>query len=235
MEIGSKEWSNLIAEGAATFGLKLNAHHIGQFTSHAKELVRWTQRINITSITDPRDVAIKHFLDSLAPARFIASGASLLDIGSGGGFPGIPLKVLIPSLSVILIDGSRKKVNFLKHIIRTLKLNHIEALHIRAEALAADPSYRNRFDVITGRALSSLESFVGLAMPLQAPGGNILALQGQVDQRELNGVQFAVWDKNDKSASHDRTLSVCRHRYDLPFMEVKRSIVSVHKPPVGGR
>ena len=104
----------------------------------------------------------------------------MLDIGSGGGFPGIPLKVLRPKLSVTLIDASRKKVSFLKHVIRTLKLDNIDAFHIRAEDLAAHPSYLNRFDVIISRALSSLEHFVRLAVPLLAKWGIIIAMRGKV-------------------------------------------------------
>ena len=159
MQIGSKEWSDLIIEGAAAFDIDLNHRQTRQFATHAAELVRWNQKINITAITDPFEVAVKHVLDSLPAARFISGDAILLDIGSGGGFPGLPLKVLMPSLSVTLIDASRKKVSFLKHVIRTLKLDNIEALHIRAEDLANDPLYRNRFNVIISRAVSSLELF----------------------------------------------------------------------------
>ena len=135
MEIGSKEWSHLIINGADRFNIDLNHHHTDQYAIHARELTQWTEKINITSITDPFEIAVKHFLDSLAPAPLILPGMKLLDIGSGGGFPGLPLKVLIPSMSVTLIDASRKKVSFLKHVIRTLTLDNIHALHSRAEDL----------------------------------------------------------------------------------------------------
>ena len=138
MEIGSKEWSRLIIEGAGAFGIDLKHHHTDQYAIHARDLVQWTKKINITSITDPFEIAVKHFLDSIAPAPLIPPGAALLDVGSGGGFPGIPLKVLIPSLTVTLVDASRKKVSFLKHVIRTLALDNINAIHYRAEDLAAE-------------------------------------------------------------------------------------------------
>ena len=97
-----------------SFDLNLDHHHTELFAVHARELLHWNQTINLTAITDPFEVAIKHFVDSLAPAGLISPRATLLDIGSGGGFPGIPLKVAISTLSMTLIDASRKKINFLR-------------------------------------------------------------------------------------------------------------------------
>jgi 16S rRNA (guanine527-N7)-methyltransferase len=154
MNIGSNEWSQVIIDGAKAFDLDIDRFHTDLFAAHARELLHWAKSINLTTIVDPFEVAVKHFVDSLAPARLITPGAILLDIGSGGGFPGIPLKVVIPTLSITLIDASRKKVNFLKHVIRALRLDGIEALHIRAEELAAESDYRNHFNIITSRALA---------------------------------------------------------------------------------
>ncbi len=228
MEIGSKEWSNLISDGAATFDIDLDHSLTRQFAAHARELIKWTKKINITSITEPREVAVKHFLDSLPPARFIPPGAALLDIGSGGGFPGIPLKVLIPSLSVTLIDASRKKASFLKHIIRSLKLDSTEAIHIRAEDLAADKNYVNRFDFIISRALSPLESFVSMALPLLANKGVIIALKGKVDQKELDDLRHNVLEKIGGAGSVRRPLSLSLERYNLPFLNSKRLMITVY-------
>ena len=136
MEIGTNEWSNFLIDHAKKIGIDFDRTQNRLFSAHAAELIKWNRKINLTTITDPIEVASNHFLDSLVPARFMPPHAAMLDIGSGGGFPGIPLKVLLPELSVTLIDASRKKVSFLKHVIRTLKLDDIEALHIRAEDLA---------------------------------------------------------------------------------------------------
>jgi 16S rRNA (guanine527-N7)-methyltransferase len=151
----------------------------------------------------------------------------MLDIGSGGGFPGIPLKVLLPKLSVTLIDASRKKVNFLKHVIRTLELDNIEALHIRAEDLAVHPSYINRFDVIISRALSSLEFFVRLALPLLASGGVIIALKGEVEKVELDDLRYNVLEKINAAGSVDRKFTIFLERYSLPLLNSERSIITV--------
>ena len=229
MQISSKEWSDLIIEGAATFDIDLNHSQTRQFAVHATELVRWNRKINLTAITDPFEVAIKHFLDSLPAARFLPKDATLLDIGSGGGFPGLPLKVLLPSLSITLIDGSRKKVNFLKHVIRTLKLDNIEALHIRAEDLANDPLYRNRFNVIISRAVSSLELFCRLALPLLTDGGAMLALKGDVVIDEINELLGGGAGDGGDPKTVRRQFSVTVEKFLLPFLNSNRSIVIIRK------
>jgi 16S rRNA (guanine527-N7)-methyltransferase len=209
MKIGSDEWSELIIDGARAFDLDLERHHTDLFAVHAQELLHWNQTINLTAITDPFEIALKHFVDSLAPAGLISSRATLLDIGSGGGFPGIPLKVAIPNLSLTVIDASRKKINFLKHVIRTLDLEDIIALHIRAEDLADDPAYRKHFDVITSRALTDLNSFIRQARPLLAAKGQMIALKGKMDQPEV--------ETGDAYTPIAKT-------YLLPFTQTKRSI-----------
>ena len=212
MKIGSDEWSKVIVDGARAFDLDLDRCHTELFAAHAIELLHWNKTTNLTAITDPFEVAVKHFVDSLAPAKLVSPGATLLDIGSGGGFPGIPLKVVIPSLAVTLIDASRKRVNFLKHVIRTLKLEGIEALHIRAEYLADDPAYRKHFDTITSRALTDLKSFIRQARRLLAVNGQMIALKGLVDQTELEAV---------------RSNLLAVERYMLPFTNSKRSIFQI--------
>ena len=229
MQIGSKEWSDLIVEGGAAFDIALNHRQIRRFAAHAAELVRWNQKINITAITDPFEVAVKHVLDSLPAARFISEDAILLDIGSGGGFPGLPLKVLMPSLSVTLIDASRKKISFLKHVIRTLKLDNIEALHIRAENLANDPFYRNRFDVIISRAVSSLEFFRRLAWPLLIDAGHIMALKGDHVMDEINELPGRGFGDGGDPDTVDRQFSVTVEKFRLPFLNSNRSIVIIKK------
>lgn len=229
MQIGSPEWSDLIIEGAAAFDIDLTRHHTRQFAVHAAELVKWNRKINLTAITDPLEIAVKHFLDSLAVARLIKPDATLLDIGSGGGFPGLPLKVLIPSLNVTLIDASRKRVNFLKQAIRILKLDHIEALHVRAEELARTRQHSRRYNVILSRALSSLASFYRLAWPLLADEGVILALRGEVGRDELSGLQNWQLAGRDGNQSIGVSFSLTVENIRLPVLNYHRSIVVIRK------
>ena len=218
MQIGSREWHNIIIDGAQQLGIDIDEHTSDLFSVYAEELIHWNRKMNLTAITNARDIANKHFLDSMVPDKFIHEGARLLDIGAGGGFPGIPLKIIKPSLSVMLIDGVRKKINFLKHVLRTLRLNQCEALHIRAENLREDPEHLNAFDVIISRALSDLTSFVRNALPLLAEQGRIIAMKGEVDRKELDALRANILG--------DR-FSLDIKNYNLPASQRYRSIVMI--------
>ncbi|MBW1867471.1 MAG: 16S rRNA (guanine(527)-N(7))-methyltransferase RsmG [Deltaproteobacteria bacterium] len=219
MEIGSDKWKEVINIGADTFDIQIDSEKMDRFAAHAAELMQWNKKINLTAICKPLEIAVKHVLDSIIPSLIIPSDKKkLLDIGSGGGFPGIPLKILLPSLSVTLIDASRKKVNFLKHIIRTLKLENIDALHIRAEEMAGTTGFEKKFDVIISRALTSLESFIAMALPLLSENGMIIALKGNVEGADIKAVKSLI-------KSHAMLLTL--RQYPLPFLKDKRTIVSV--------
>ncbi|MGD8343766.1 MAG: 16S rRNA (guanine(527)-N(7))-methyltransferase RsmG [Desulfobacterales bacterium] len=218
MEIGSPEWHTIIVDGAQQLGITIDERMSAAFGVHAAELLRWNRKMNLTALTDPRDIAIKHFLDSLAPAKFISGGDRLLDIGSGAGFPGIPLKIVKSSLSILLIDSTRKKINFLKHMIRSLGIDQSEALQIRAEKLSEDPEFAHCFDIIISRALSDLTSFVKAATPLLAKQGVIMAMKGAPDQTELDMLRAEILG--------DR-FSVEVQNYSLPSVLAHRSIVII--------
>jgi 16S rRNA (guanine527-N7)-methyltransferase len=218
MEIGSKEWQRIIIDGARKLGIVIDECHTALFSTHAAELINWNRKINLTAITNPREIAIKHFLDSLAPAGCIPDGARLLDIGSGAGFAGIPLKILKPSISVLLIDAVLKKINFLKHVLRILGLENIEARQIRTENLLNGTGQAASFDVIISRALSDLPPFVKSALPLLAKQGTIIAMKGKVDAKELEAVRA--------DAPEDQ-YSLEVERYKLPSIQAPRSLVII--------
>jgi 16S rRNA (guanine527-N7)-methyltransferase len=218
MEIGSKEWQSFIIDCARKRGIVIDEGITAPFSIHACELLTWNRKINLTAITNPRDIAIKHFVDSLAPAGCIPDGARLLDIGSGAGFPGIPLKILKPSISALLIDAVRKKINFLKHVLRILGLENIEARQIRTENLLKEPEYATSFDVIISRALSDLSPFVKSALPMLAEQGTIIAMKGKIDAKELDAVRA--------DAPGDQ-YSLKIEKYGLPSINGLRSLVII--------
>jgi len=220
MEIGSSQWQRLIIDSAHELGIQINEDVTAQFSAHASELINWNRKINLTAITNPRDIAIKHFVDSLAPAGCVPEGARLLDIGSGAGFPGIPLKILKPSISVLLIDAVGKKINFLKHVLRNLGLENIEARQIRTENLLKGAGQSISFDVIISRALSDLAPFVKSALPLLSRQGTIIAMKAKVGAKELNAVRA--------DAPEDQ-YSLEVERYKLPLIQAPRSIVIIKR------
>ena len=228
MQIGSKKWQNLIYEGAKNLDIQIDDRKIEKFAIHAIELMKWNQKINLTAITDPLEVAVKHFIDSIIPVKNIPSNASLLDIGSGGGFPGIPLKIILPSLSVTLIDASRKKVSFLKHIIRTLELENIDALHIRAEEFANKPGIGKTFDVIISRALSSMTNFVLTALPFLKKEGVIIAMRGHVSGNDIQSLRSSVNKRHAMLLDQDtEAFELSVKRYSLPYLKSDRSMISL--------
>lgn len=228
MQIGSKKWRNLIYEGAKDFDIHVDKRKIEKFAIHALELMKWNQKTNLTAIIDPFEVAVKHFLDSIAPMKVIPSNASLLDIGSGGGFPGIPLKICLPSLSVTLIDASRKKVSFLKHIIRMLELKNIDALHIRAEEFVNKPEIDKTFNVVISRALSSITSFVLTAIPFLKEEGVIIAMRGIVSDDDIQLLRSSLNKKHAEFTDEDiEAFEIGVKRYSLPYLKSDRSMVSL--------
>lgn len=164
--------------------LALSFREIEAFERYAGELKKWNRKVNLTAITKDREIAIKHFVDSLHLATFLSTEDRLLDIGSGAGLPVIPLKIIRPDISMVSVDAVAKKIHFQRHIIRLLDLKKIEALHLRVEEL--HKSEHNSFSVITSRAFTRLDRFVSLAAPLLAEDGVLIAMKGEQADGEIS-------------------------------------------------
>src|SRR6266536_3684581 len=162
-------------EGLHQLGLELTRQQVDQFLWYRQELLDWNTRINLTAISDPDEVLIKHFLDSLSLLMmYDPPKARLLDIGAGAGFPGLPLKIVRPQWHVVLLEATGKKVKFLQHIIEALQLKDVVAVHGRAEELAHKAEYRGSFTVVTARAVASLAALVEYAAPFCHLGGQMI-------------------------------------------------------------
>jgi 16S rRNA (guanine527-N7)-methyltransferase len=173
---------DLLVTGASELGIRLGATELGKLDRFAEELKKWNKRINITAIRDDEGIAVKHFLDSLTVLKVIGSSGRLLDIGSGGGFPAIPLKIACSALEVISVDSVEKKIIFQRHAARILGLHGFQALHARAEDLVS--RYAGHFDWIVSRAFADIISFVGIALPLAGENGKLIAMKGKGGRKE---------------------------------------------------
>jgi len=217
-------WGQLMIQNATRMGLHLSSHQIESFSFYADELVKWSHKINLTAIKDPAAIVVKHFLDSLAATDLVADSDRLLDIGTGAGFPGVPLKLMRPSLAVTVIDGSRKKINFVSHLIRSLELDGIRAVQMRSEDLARLGAHRGAYEVVTSRALSALDGFVRQAIAFVKPGGRILAWKGERADAEI-GV-FLAKTGTIGGIGRER-LELEKIDYHLPGLGEKRCLVRI--------
>jgi 16S rRNA (guanine527-N7)-methyltransferase len=157
-----------------------------------------------------------------------ATGPDVLDAGSGGGFPGIPLNIVRPDLTVTMVDSVRKKVSFLKHAVRTLGLSRINAVHGRVEDLGLLPDYRGKFDRVVCRAFSSLDNFASLTLPFLSPGGCLLAMKGPQADHDHEAKNHRG---DGKIILGGRTFSLHIHRYRLPLLDAQRSLVQLTPIP----
>lgn len=213
-------WVARVVKGAKTLGVELDEEAKNRLAAYAVELLAWNRKCNLTAITDPMDVAEKHMVDALAVTPYIPNGARLLDMGTGGGFPGIPARIVDSSLDVTLVDAVRKKVSFLKHAARVLKLNGVEAIHARAEELCLEEGRGAGYDVVTSRAFSSIDTFVTMALPFLKPNGLMIAMKGkgfEEDQETLAACEASL-------AGEGIALSTELIRYELPFSKSQRAL-----------
>ena len=207
-------WKDVVSRGADAMEITLDSQQLEIMAFHAAELIKWNKKFNITAITDPHEVAVKHFVDALAVVPWIPLGSTVVDVGSGGGFPGLPLKICRPDVHLVMVDASRKKVSFLNHVVRMSGVTHAEAIHSRVEDFGKDRMFSGRFDVVVSRAFTALHRFVDLAAPLLSDQGVMVAMKGNLTEEEIEGL-----DAN--------RFRVEIQRYLLPFGDHRRSLVRI--------
>ena len=186
VELDKKKFIDLLRQASQEVGVSLTESQLELFWLYLQELLEWNKTFNLTGIRDPADIIIKNFVDSLTPLPYLERSGRLLDIGSGAGFPGIPLKIAAPQLQVHIVDARRKKTAFLKHIIRTLELKGVTALHGRAEEMEQP---EQPFQIIISRAFRRLEPLIKLVSPLMEPGNTLVAMLGPTSNEEQSRFQ----------------------------------------------
>jgi len=161
-------------------GITLSPYQLSLFEEYEQQLDSWNERYSLTAIHDPEKVRIKHFLDSFSPMLVMKKTPvhKIIDIGTGAGFPGIPLKILLPETEVVLVDSVNKKTEFCNHIIDRLKLKGISAIHDRVENLARESDFREQFDWAVARAVAQLATLSEYMLPFVKVGGRMLAMKG---------------------------------------------------------
>ncbi|MCK1977531.1 16S rRNA (guanine(527)-N(7))-methyltransferase RsmG [Jeotgalicoccus huakuii] len=203
-------------------GIELSTVQIGQFKTYFELLVEWNKKINLTAVTDLKEVYLKHFYDSITPLFYadIEEGASICDVGAGAGFPSIPMKIIRPDLKVTIVDSLNKRITFLNELTAVLGLDKMHLVHDRAETFGQHGP-RHMFDVVTARAVAELNVLSELCLPLVRTGGQFIVMKGKKAKEELLDAEFAL---DLLGGSLKET-----HQLTLPEEESQRYILVIDK------
>lgn len=217
------EFRDYLQDAAEAYGLCLTERMVEQFTLYYELLLEWNEKINLTAITEPKEVAIKHMIDSLSclDEKVFPEGASVIDVGTGAGFPGIPLKIFRPDLKLTLLDSLNKRIKFLQEVVDRLELSEVQCIHARAEEGARNKALREKFDVAVSRAVARLQVLAEYCMPFVRVGGYFVALKGMKYAQESQEGQRAV-----KLLGGKDCWAVPVH---LPSLEDKRAVLYIQK------
>ena len=217
--------------GCEQIGVPLSGRQIAQFEIYFQELVDWNKKMNLTAITERSDVQVKHFLDSIVGLPLIVEELEeslpmqqshhIVDVGTGAGFPGIPLKIMAPNLKLTLMDGTGKKIRFLNNLVQKLEIDRVSVLQGRAEELGHNTAYRGQFDLVAARAVASLNTLVEYLLPLTRRGGYAIIYKGGNAAQEFIEARRAI-----------EVLGGETKRFapiTVPFLEQNRSILIIEK------
>ena len=175
------EFIHLLKERMAKQGLSADDHQLAQFGAYGRELKDWNSKINLTSLTDDLDIVDKHFIDSLLLVRHLPleHRIRIADVGTGAGFPGIPIKIYKPNIQLSLLESVGKKTKFLRHVVSELRLENVNVINERAEAVARVPEHRERYDFVLARGVARLSVLAEYCLPLLSVGGKFVAYKGR--------------------------------------------------------
>lgn len=186
------EFLEFMKEECEKNNIQISNEEIEKLYIYMKEILEWNEKVNVTAIKDEKEFIVKHFIDSLTIEKYITNGEKVLDIGTGAGFPGIPIKITKNKSHVDLVDSVNKKLNVIRDIIPKIKVEDIECIHTRAEDLAKNIKYRESYDVVTSRAVANLTTLVEYMLPFAKVGGKIICMKGPNVEEELTESKKAI-------------------------------------------
>ena len=199
----------------------IDRDQIQKFHIYMKLLLEWNKKINLTAITDEEEIILKHFVDSLTVLKYINENDKIIDVGTGAGFPGIPIAIMMPNVKITLLDSLNKRINFLNEVIKELDLKNVETIHSRSEDCGKDMLYREKYDISIARAVANLSTISEYLLPFVKIGGKMICMKGSEIEEELKNAQYAIKVLGGKIISRDK--------FTLPESDIKRNIIIVEK------
>ena len=219
MEIN--EFKKIMKMNLKELNIELSDLQLEQFYNYMNILLEWNKFMNLTGITEPEEVITKHFVDSLTVLDKIDKNAIIIDVGTGAGFPGIPIKIAFPETKVVLLDSLNKRIKFLNEIIENLELVDIETIHGRAEEYGKNKNYREKYDIAVARAVAPLNILLEYLMPFVKVNGKCLCMKGSSSEEEIKNSENAVKVLGGKLIKTED--------FYIPNTDMKRRIVEVNK------
>lgn len=219
MEI--KQFSEQLKTNLQNINVNIEDSQAEKFYKYMQLLLDWNEKMNLTAITEPQDIIVKHFVDSLTIEKYISKDAKIIDIGTGAGFPGVPLSIARSDIQVTLMDSLNKRITFLDEVVKENNLKNVDTVHSRAEELARNKDFREQFDVVTSRAVASLNVLLEYMLPFTKVGGYCICMKGSNIEEELNNSKRALELLNGKIEKIE-TL-------ELPGTDYGRNIIIIKK------
>jgi 16S rRNA (guanine527-N7)-methyltransferase len=219
--MSEEEFLNSMENKLKEINIKLTIEKKKKFYKYMNLLLEWNKIINLTAIEEPEEIIIKHFIDSITPIKWIKSGSYIADIGTGAGFPGIPIAIIMDKSEILLIDSLNKRVNFLNEVIKKLELKNVNAIHCRAEEAGNSIEYREKFDVTISRAVANMSTLLEYLIPLTKINGTAICMKGNNVEEELEKSKKAFEILKAKIEKIDN--------FYLPQSDYERNLIIVRK------
>ena len=221
-----EELRDLLLEKLDIINVKINKKQIEQFNLYMQLLLDWNKKINLTAITEENEIILKHFVDSLTVLKHIGENDRIIDVGSGAGFPGIPIAIMMPNIKITLLDSLNKRINFLNEVKDKLALKNVETIHSRSEDCGKDKKYREKYDVAIARAVANLSTLSEYLLPFVKLGGKMICMKGSEIEQEVINAKNAIKKLGGK-------IDLIEDFY-LPGSDIKRNIIiskKINKTP----
>ncbi len=214
-------FSQDLLKKARMLGIELNENQIEMFYNYMNLLIEWNEKMNLTAIIEPKEIILKHFIDSITIKQYVKENDEVLDIGTGAGFPGIPLKIVEENSKITLLDSLNKRITFLQEVINKLNLKDIRGIHSRAEEFVKQKGEREKYDIVTSRAVARLNVLLEYMLPFTKIGGSCICMKANNTEEELQEAEKAINILGGKIEKVDKII--------LPESDIERNIIIIKK------